>query len=111
MTRCLRMSNATSLTSCGVTYPRPTRKALARAARQRLIEARGEAPYSMSGFRSLRRYCSGCRVVQNCIDDLALIALAGVSDDHLQHEAIDLGFGQRVGSLLLDGVLRGQHEK
>ena len=29
----------------------------------------------------------------------------------LEHEAVELGFGQRIGAFLLDGVLRGQHEK
>ena len=29
----------------------------------------------------------------------------------LQQETVELGFGQRIGALLLDRVLRGQHEE
>ena len=29
----------------------------------------------------------------------------------VEQEAVELGFGQRVGAFLLDGVLRGQHEE
>ena len=49
--------------------------------------------------------------IEGDIHDLALVAGAGVADHHLEHEAVDLGLGQRVGSLLLDRVLRGQDEK
>ena len=31
--------------------------------------------------------------------------------EHLEHEAVLLRFGQRIGSFLLDRVLRGQHEE
>ena len=31
--------------------------------------------------------------------------------EHLEHEAVLLGFGQRIGAFLLDRVLRGQHEE
>ena len=34
-----------------------------------------------------------------------------VADHQLEHEAVDLRLGQRVGAFLLDGVLRGQHEE
>ena len=39
--------------------------------------------------------------------DLALLLAGGKADDALEHEAVDLRFGERVGALLLDGVLRG----
>ena len=35
----------------------------------------------------------------------------GVVDVDVEHEAVELGLGQRVGALLLDGVLRGEHEE
>ena len=34
-----------------------------------------------------------------------------VRDEHFEHEAVLLRFGQRVGAFLLDRVLRGEHEK
>ena len=33
------------------------------------------------------------------------------SRTNLEHETVDLGLGQRVGTLLLDGVLGGHHEE
>ena len=51
------------------------------------------------------------QAIEGDIHDLALVARAGIADHHLEHEAVDLGFGQRIGSLLLDRVLRGQDEK
>ena len=43
--------------------------------------------------------------------DLQLVLRRRVVDLDLQHEAIELGFGQRVGALLLDRVLRREHEE
>ena len=51
------------------------------------------------------------QAIERDVHDLALLARAGIADDHLEHEAVNLGFGQRIGSLLLDRVLRGQDEK
>ncbi len=44
-------------------------------------------------------------------EDLLFFVERGVSDPHVEHEPVKLGFGQRIGSLLLDGVLGGDHEK
>ena len=43
--------------------------------------------------------------------DLELLLEARVLDEDLEHEAVQLGFGQRIGAFLLDRVLRGQHEE
>ena len=43
--------------------------------------------------------------------DLELFVEARVLHEHLEHEAVLLRFGQRVGAFLLDRVLRGQHEE
>ena len=43
--------------------------------------------------------------------DVALLLLLGVGDLGLEHESVDLRLGQRVGTLLLQGVLRGQHQE
>ena len=43
--------------------------------------------------------------------DLLLLGGAGVVDAQLEEEAVELGFGQWVGALLLDRVLRSQHEE
>ena len=46
-----------------------------------------------------------------CAGDFELLVERGVLHVHLEHEAVLLRFGQRIGSLLLDRVLRGQHEE
>ena len=43
--------------------------------------------------------------------DVALLLLVGIGDPGLEHETVHLCLGQRVGPLLLEGVLRGQHEE
>ncbi len=40
-----------------------------------------------------------------------LVAVRRVVDDELEHEAVDLRLGQRVGALGLDRVLRREHEE
>ena len=35
----------------------------------------------------------------------------GVADDELEQEAVELGFGERVGAFVLDGVLGGEDEE
>ena len=35
----------------------------------------------------------------------------GIADVDREHEAVELGFGQRIGPFLLDRVLGGQHEE
>jgi len=37
--------------------------------------------------------------------------VVGIGHRHLEGEAVHLGFRQRIGALLLDGVLGGQHHK
>ena len=43
------------------------------------------------------------------IDDRVIVRLARVADDQLEQEAIELRLGQRVGALLIDGILRRHH--
>ena len=50
----------------------------------------------------------GCVVM---LDDLDLLLLGRVVDLHHEHEAVELGLGQRVGALLLDRVLGGEDEE
>ncbi len=40
-----------------------------------------------------------------------LVFLVEVVDHDVEHEPVELGFGQRVSSFHLDRVLRGQHEE
>ena len=42
---------------------------------------------------------------------LELLLEVRIADEDLEHEAVLLGFRQRVGAFLLDGVLRGQDEE
>ena len=44
-------------------------------------------------------------------EDFSFLFKAWVSDDDFEHESIHLGFGERVGSFLLDRVLGGHDEK
>ncbi len=45
------------------------------------------------------------------LGDLQFLVRLGVADADVEHEAVELRLGQRIGALLLDGVLRGQHEE
>ena len=49
--------------------------------------------------------------VQGHVEHLPLLGGLGIGDLHLEHEAVDLGLGQRIGPLLLDRVLRGHHQE
>src|SRR6185312_9286587 len=40
-----------------------------------------------------------------------LLVARRITNVQLEHEAVDLRLGQRIGSFLLDRILRGQHEK
>ncbi len=51
------------------------------------------------------------RVLDIRLQNLQLFVAAGIVDDDLEHETVHLRFGQRVGSLLLDRVLRGHHQE
>ena len=45
------------------------------------------------------------------IDDLHFVFGAQVVEQHVEQEAIELRFGQRIGAFELDRILRGQHEE
>ena len=45
------------------------------------------------------------------LDDAILFICRRIINLDLEHEPVQLRFGQRVGAFLLDGVLRGQNEK
>jgi hypothetical protein len=51
------------------------------------------------------------REAGHAVDDAQFLLLARVADHELHHEAVDLRLGQRVGALLLDRVLRRQHQE
>ena len=44
-------------------------------------------------------------------DDLQFLVPVRVVDPDVEHEAVELRLGQRVGALLLDGILGGEHEE
>ena len=48
---------------------------------------------------------------RHLVDDLDLLVRRRIADVDLEHEAIELRLGQRVGALLLDGILRGEDQK
>ena len=52
----------------------------------------------------------GC-LDERALDDRQLLVVAGVADEDLEHEAVDLSLGQRVRALRLDRVLRRHHEE
>ena len=43
--------------------------------------------------------------------NLPLLGARRITDLQFQHEAVNLRFGQRIRAFLLDGILRGEHEK
>ena len=45
------------------------------------------------------------------VENLPLLGARRVADLELEHEAVHLRLGQRIGAFLLDGILRGQHEE
>jgi hypothetical protein len=61
------------------------------------------------GIHHLRHRVGG--TAGGLFQDLPLLVLAGVIHQHVQQEAVQLRFRQRVGAGLLDRVLRGQHEE
>ena len=69
--------------------------------------SRGENLFRRShGLRD--RYLS---VRRHAPDDLLFLVPVRVPDDDLHHETIDLRFGQRIGSLLLDRILRREDQE
>ena len=44
-------------------------------------------------------------------EDLLLFFVRWVADPDIEHEAVELGFGQGVGAFLLDGILGGDDEE
>ena len=45
------------------------------------------------------------------LSDLQLLREAGIINQNLEHEPVELGFGQRIGAFLLDRVLRAQDQE
>ena len=45
------------------------------------------------------------------VEDYALLFFVGIADFKLEHESVDLRFGELVCSLLVDWVLRCEHEE
>src|SRR6185369_171402 len=45
------------------------------------------------------------------VEDAALFREVRIIDHDLEHEAVDLRLGERVGAFLVDGVFRGEHEE
>ena len=60
----------------------------------------------MTGFDG----CHG-RGERHAIENLALLVEGGIVQQHLEHEAVHLGFGQRVGAFLVNRVLGREHEE
>ena len=48
---------------------------------------------------------------RGAVEDGRHLLAAGVVDDQLEEEAVELGFRQRIGAFLLDRVLRRHHEE
>ena len=46
------------------------------------------------------------RLLERALRDRVLVLDRGIVDQHLEHEAVDLRLGQRIGALGLDRVLR-----
>ena len=49
--------------------------------------------------------------VGHAVHDFKFVGFAGVADGDFEEEAVELGFGKLVSSLLIDGVLGGEDEK
>ena len=53
----------------------------------------------------------GLIVLRRVRDDPVLFTMRRIADDDREHEAIELGFRQRVCTFLFEWVLRRQHEE
>ena len=71
------------------------------------------AHQALEGDRGRRRETglsnSGARMAGRRPHHLDLLVVGRVLDDDVEHEAIELRFGQRIGALELDRVLRREH--
>ena len=56
-------------------------------------------------------FCTACSmpVMRSTMTNSSVVA--GIADQHLEHKAVHLGFGQGIGALGLDRVLGGQHQE
>src|SRR5437899_1960500 len=50
-------------------------------------------------------------IARGRFDDGLLFVLGRIRHPQLEHEAVELRLGQRIGALLLDRILGGEHEK
>ena len=50
-------------------------------------------------------------VARRHVEDALLLVEARIIDLDVEHEAVELGLGQRIGAFLLDRVLRGDDEE
>ena len=48
---------------------------------------------------------------RHAVQNLAFFPLAGVLHLQLEHEPVHLGFRQRIGPLLFNGILGGEHQE
>src|SRR5438094_941683 len=98
-----RANAATSISSASVTKAGVTSaSASGTAATSTSASSRGRG----SGRKPSRRSVS-----RRGAQDRALLIRGGVTDDRLEHEAIELGFRKRIRSLVLDRILRGENEE
>ena len=58
-----------------------------------------------------RRHLQVRRGGRHQIEDLPLLGFLRIADVQLQHEAVELRFGQLIGAFLLERILRRQHEE
>ena len=50
--------------------------------------------------------------IGSCLtNDGKFLGFAGIVDEDVEHETVELGLGERIGPFLLNGVLRGQNEE
>ena len=101
-------SGGARLLRAGVRAPAPPRS----APRGPAPAPGGPAPGARGSARA-RAPCVSCGGVAagGALDDLHLLLGGGVAHVHQEHEAVELRLGQRVGALLLDGVLGGEDQE
>ena len=74
--------------------------------------------YLANNLTGLDNLFSGChgrnggQCTSNVLTDNLLLLFNGrIANDDLQHKTVHLGFRQRIGTFLLDGVLRSHHQE
>ena len=82
-----------------------------------ILHVRGDQNFAAGGAQLQNRFAvhhlfeRGLVAMNGALDDAVQILARRIGHQDLHQEAVELGFGQRIGAFHLDGILRGHHEE